>query len=233
MINTYNEGDLHAALKAWYAGAEGRMEVPVDGYIADVVRDELLIEVQTRSFASIKAKVTALADRHRVLLVYPIPSCKWIVRLPGNGAPISERTRRRSPRRGTALDLFSELVSFPSLVKRDTFAVEIAFTHEDEMRTYDRRRGWRRKGWVIAERRLLEVVDTLSLSSPRDFAPLIPDALPPRFTTVDVARATGRSRRFGQQMAYCLREMGLIEAVGHHHRAVLYRRIDKESSDAT
>lgn len=224
MINTYNEKALHAALKAWYAGDDGHVEVPLDGYIVDVVRGERLIEIQTGSFASIKQKVLALVACHPVLLVYPIAREKWIVREPGNDAPITERARRKSPRRGTVLDLIPELVSFPSLIASANFAVEIAFTHEDEIRTYDRRRGWRRKGWVIAERRLLNVVETRRLSSPQDLAPLLPETLPRQFTTADVARATGRSRRFGQQMAYCLREAGLLEAVGHRNRSVLYRR---------
>ncbi len=56
MINTYNEKSLHAALKVWYAGEEGRTEVPVDGYIVDVVLGEQLIEIQTASFASDQAE---------------------------------------------------------------------------------------------------------------------------------------------------------------------------------
>jgi hypothetical protein len=225
MINTYNEKSLHAALKAWYAGEGGQLEVPVDGYVADIVRDDLLIEIQTASFASIKQKLLALTESRKVLLVYPVAREKWVVRLPGNGAPISERTRRKSPRRGMVLDLFTELVSFPALVALPNFEVEVAFTQEDELRTYDRRRGWRRKGWVIADRELLDVVDRRRFACPTDFAPLIPDALPQQFTTGDMARVTGRSRRFGGQMTYCLREMGLIEAVGRGQRGVLYRRM--------
>ena len=232
MINTYNEKSLHAALKAWYAGGDGQLEVPVDGYIVDVVRDGTLIEIQTGSFSSIKQKLTALTERHEVLLVYPVAREKWVVRLPGNGAPISERARRKSPRRGTALDLFAELVSFPALVADPNFAVEVVFTREDEVRIYDRRRGWRRKGWVVADRELLEVVDLRRFVCSADFAPLIPEALPQQFTTWDMARATGRSRRFGGQMTYCLREMGLIERVGHRQRSVLYERAGKEPSHA-
>ncbi len=225
MINTYNEKSLHAALKAWYAGEDAETEVPVDGYIVDVVRGEQLIEIQTASFASIKPKLQALAATHRVLLVYPIAWEKWIVRLPGEGAPVPERARRKSPRRGSALDLFSELVSFPDLVMNPNFSVEIVFTREDELRHYDKRRGWRRKGWVIEDRELLDVVECRRLRRPDDFVPLIPETLPRRFTTADVAQAVGRARRFGQQMAYCLREMGLITQVGHRNRSILYERI--------
>ena len=45
-ISTFNEKPLHAALKAWYARAGDRLEVQVDGFIIDIVRDGLLIEIQ-------------------------------------------------------------------------------------------------------------------------------------------------------------------------------------------
>ncbi len=172
----------------------------------------------------IKQKLQALSEAHQVLLVYPIAREKWVVRLPGEGAPVAVRSRRKSPRRGSVLDLFPELVSFPGLVTNANFAVEIAFTQEDELRRYDKRRGWRRHGWVPDDRELLDVVECRRFGGPGDFAPLIPDGLPRQFTTADVARATGRARRFGQQMAYCLREMGLIDAVGFRSRSVLYER---------
>lgn len=37
-IGTLNEKPLHAALKGWYARPGDRFEVPVDGYLVDIVR---------------------------------------------------------------------------------------------------------------------------------------------------------------------------------------------------
>ncbi len=218
-INVYNEKSLHAALKTWYAGDDGAVEVPVDGYIVDVVRDGQLIEVQTGSFATIKAKVTALSANHRLLLAYPVALETWLVRPAGAG---ERPSRRKSPKRGSALALFMELVSFPGLVANPNFAVEVVFTREDQLRHHDPRRGWRRHGWVTDDRILLEVVETRRFSRPEDFVPLLPPTLAARFTTADLAAAVGRSRRFAQRMAYCLREMGMLTAVGRRGRAVLY-----------
>src|SRR5919106_3118329 len=81
-IGLINEKPLHASLKQWYARPGDRFEVPVDGFVIDIVRDDLLIEIQTRNFASIKSKLTKLVCCHKVRLVYPIVQEKWIVRLP-------------------------------------------------------------------------------------------------------------------------------------------------------
>ncbi len=51
-IGSLNEKSLHAALKAWCLQPGDQTEVPVDGYIIDIVRGDLLIEVQTRNFST-------------------------------------------------------------------------------------------------------------------------------------------------------------------------------------
>src|SRR5919205_2984155 len=102
-IGLLNEKPLHASLKQWYARPGDRFEVPVDGFVIDIVRDDLLIEIQTRNFSSIKSKLNKLARSHRVRLIYPIVHEKWIVRLAtdnGHGT-----IRRKSPKRGRLEDL--------------------------------------------------------------------------------------------------------------------------------
>jgi hypothetical protein len=61
-IGTLNEKPLHAALKVWYALPGDRLEVSVGGFIADIVRGDLLIEIQTRHLAAMKRKLHALAE---------------------------------------------------------------------------------------------------------------------------------------------------------------------------
>jgi hypothetical protein len=78
-IGLLNEKALHASLKEWYALPGDRFEVPVDGFVIDIVRDDLLIEIQTRNFSAIKSKLTALVHSHRVRLIYPIVQEKWIL----------------------------------------------------------------------------------------------------------------------------------------------------------
>ena len=123
-IGTLNERPLHAALKAWYAQPGDSFEVSVDGFVIDIVRGDLLIEIQTRHFSAMKRKVTKLVANHVVRLVYPIAQEKWIVRLAkdGSGGVLG---RRRSPKRGSVESVFGELVSFPKLLANPSFSVEV------------------------------------------------------------------------------------------------------------
>ena len=222
VINTWNEGPLHAALKAWYAQPGDALEVPVDGYIIDLVRGDLLVEFQTRGFSALKDKLATLIRTHPVRLVYPIAKEKWIVKVAEDGE--KQLSRRRSPKRGSVEQIFDELVSIPHLLAQPNFTFEVLFIHEEEARRYDARRGWRRKGWVTHERRLIEVVGRQHFVSPEDVRALIPATVAEPFTSADLAPLIPGGLRRAYKMIYCLRAMHLLTQVGKRGRAALYRQ---------
>lgn len=219
-IGTLNEKPLHAALKEWYAQPGDRYEVSVDGFVVDVVRGDLLVEIQTANFSAIKRKLTKLIAHYPVRLVYPIAQEKWIVRLTkdGNG----QLGRRKSPKRGALEQVFGELIRFPHLLSSPNFSLDVLLIQEEEVRRYDGKRGWRRKGWVTHERRLLQVVDNRLFETPADMATLLPSGLVEPFTTSDLAAAIAKPRWLARRMAYCLREMSVITPTGKRGNAILY-----------
>jgi hypothetical protein len=133
-------------------------------------------------------------------------------------------SRRRSPKHGQPQDVFGELVSFPGLL-HSGLEVEIVLTHEEEVRVPTPGRSWRRHGWSVVERRLIEVVDAVLLSDPSALHQLVPDGLPDPFTTGDLASLLGRPRRAAQQMTYCLRRVGVFHQVGKAGNEVLYHHV--------
>jgi hypothetical protein len=220
-IGTLREKPLHASLKQWYARPGDRAEVVVDGYVIDLVRGDQLIEIQTRGFAGLRTKVTTLlAAGHQVRIVHPVAVDRWIVRVDADGTFLG---RRRSPSHGDLTDLAPALVSFPELLAHPGFAIEVLLTTEEEYRRHEPGRCWRRRGWTVVERRLVEVVDRVVFADPVDLARMLPHGLPELFTTADLASGLGRPPRVAQQVAYCLRRLGLIEAVGKRGHAVEYR----------
>jgi hypothetical protein len=134
-IGELNEKSLHAALKAWYAQPDDRLEVSVDGYVIDIVRQDTLIEIQTGNFTALKDKLYDLTERHPVRLVYPMAREKWILKLDPKG--LEQASRRKSPRRGKLQDLFYELVRIPDLVSREHFSLEVLWIKEEEVRRYE------------------------------------------------------------------------------------------------
>jgi hypothetical protein len=222
-IGTLNEKPLHAALKQWYALPGDRVEVPLGGYFVDLVRGELLIEIQTASFGSIRSKLRALTREHRVRLVHPIAVERWVVKQPRRGEPGS---RRKSPKRGRLEDVFVELVSFPELLTSGNLSLEVLLVGEEEVRRHDARLRRRRDGWVTEERRLLDVRERHVFHGPADMAALLPPDLEQPFLTSDVATGLRCPRWLAQKMAYCLRQMGAITIVGKRGNSIAYARQD-------
>jgi hypothetical protein len=223
-IGELKEQPLHAALKAWYAKPEDQREVSVDGgqrgYVIDLVHDDLLIEIQTGNFSSIKRKLHDLVKRHPVRLIYPNATEKWLLKLPKQGW--DKPRRRKSPKRGQIEAVFAELVSFPRFLMDDNFSLEVVLIQEEEVRRYAGKKHWRKNGWVTVERRLLEVVSQRLFETPSDMSALLPLEMPQKFTTLDLAEALDGPRCLAQKMVYCLREMGEIVRVGKCGRSCVY-----------
>jgi hypothetical protein len=216
------EWSLHAAVKYWYTCPGDELEALVNGYVVDIVRGDLLIEIQTRNFSSIRRKLSKMIRSHKVMLVHPIATRKWIVRVDADGETVL--SRRLSPRRGGVEDLFLELVYIPRLLRDPNLSLEVLFVHSEDVLIDDGKGSWRRRHWSIHDRRLLDVVDRVTFESPEDLLKILPSTLPQKFTASDLTRESGIRPNIAQKMAYCLREMGVIEAVGKSGRALLYAK---------
>lgn len=213
------EQTLHEQLKELYARETGEIESTMGDYRVDVVRGDLLIEIQTRSFSSIRDKLRDLTQENRVRLVHPIAYQKWITRLDEDKKQVS---RRKSPRRGRVEDVFSELVYLPKLLMSPNFELEVVLVDLEEYWIDDGRGSWRRRRWSIHDKKMLELRERYLFKSPEDFKQLLPEALPKAFTSRMLSKETGLNMRLAQKMLYCLTKMNIVERNGKKGRAYLY-----------
>jgi hypothetical protein len=221
-IGLLNQRSLHASIREWYAQPGDRFEVKVDGFVADIVRGDLLIEVQTANLYSIRRKLLALLARHKVLLVYPIAAEKHIVRVAKRGRKVL--SRRRSPRRGTLTDLFDELVRAADLMKHENLALEVLMTRQEEIRRDDGKGSWRRRGVSIADTKLLEVVERVRFASKWDFLRFVPEGMAEPFSNRTLAQRAALPVHDARKMTYTLKKMGVIAEVGKRGNELLFAR---------
>ena len=226
-IGVLAERSLHAALKKWYAQPGDEIEVPLEGFHIDLVRGDLLIEIQTRNFFALKKKLPKLLEHHRLRLVHPIAQEKWLVRVAADG--ITEISRRRSPKRGTFYDIFDELVHIPQLLAHPNFSLDILLIHEQEIRRVREahekpaKRTRFPRDWDRHDHRLLDVLDSRLIQSLDDLRAFLPNNLPVPFTNRELARELGGHYPRAQSMTYVMRQIGILEMVGKRGRAILYR----------
>jgi hypothetical protein len=222
-IGTLAEKSLHAGIKTWYGRSGDAFEVNVDGFVIDIVRGEQLIEIQTRHFGAMKRKLSHLLQHHPLLLLHPIPQEKWIVRQTAVGKPIS---RRKSPKRGRVLDIFSELMRIPHLLNQPNLRVGVLLTQQEEIWRDDGQGSWRRKGWSLYDHTLLQVVEMHIFANPTALLQLLPSELPQPFTNKMLAQAAKVRLNLAQRITYTLARCGVVETVGKEGRANLYRFVD-------
>jgi len=210
-IGTLNESSLHAAIKDFLALPGDRFEVPLAGFVIDIVRGDELIEIQTGSFGALGNKLDRLLGDHHIRIVHPIAHETWIAR-PG------KRTRK-SPRHSSVLDLFAELTSLPTLLDHPNLTLEVLLIEEEQLRESGRR-GERK----VMDRRLRAVRAWRRFEDLSDLAALLPVTLPRTWTTADLAEAAGITRRLAQSMAYCLHANELIVELTRDRTGRTYTR---------
>lgn len=217
------ETSLHRALKQLYAGDAARTEVRIEGYRIDAVTDQLLIEIQHGSLAAIRDKIRRLLDSHRVLVVKPIIARKVLVKHTAVDGPVI--SRRQSPKRGTLLEIFDELVYFTRVFPHRRLEIEVVLVEIEELRHpgHGRRRRWRRNDHVASDQRLVSVGQSVRLARPADLVRLLGAKLPPKFHTGDLAELLGIRRHVAQRIVYCLREMKAVDAIGKQGNTRIYR----------
>lgn len=213
-IGTQTEGSLHAALKLHVSQPGDRFEVPVGGFVVDVVRGDTLIEIQTGGFAAMGRKLDHVLGDYHVHIVHPIAVGSWIER--------RELPTRKSPKRGCLHDLFAELVSVPTILDHPNLTIEVLLVEVDVVKVADPTMRRRRGGWRTVDRRLRRILGAHGFRTTADLAALLPPDLPDPWTTADIASGAGVPRRTAQQMAYVLRANELIEEVARDRAGAHY-----------
>ncbi len=216
------EKSLHNQIKNWYSKPGDQLEVSLNKYIIDIIRDELFIEIQTRNFSAIKEKLNHLLKDHKIRLIYPISLLKWIVRINRDGETV--KSRRRSPKKGRLEDLFNELVYIPKLLSNPNFEIEVLFIHSEDIFLDDGKGSWRRKRWSLSDRRLLKVISSQIIKTPKNFQGIITDPIEDGFTTRQLAKQKKLPINLARKTVYCMRKMGLIKETGKKGRSPEYSK---------
>ncbi len=226
------ETSLHRQLKAHYAPRGAQLEQRIGRYRIDVIDGDELIEIQLGSLSAIRDKIAALVKQHQVRIVKPIVACKYLVKQKRAGG--QEVSRRRSPKQGTVLDVFQELVHFTRVYPHPRLVLEVVLVEIEEFRYpgHGRRRRWRRNDHEVEDQRLVAVLGVEEFHTAADLCRLLPPKLSKQFHTGHIAAGLGVERWIAQRMAYCLREMGAIKTVGKERGAWLYKRTAKTQAAA-
>ena len=227
-IGTLGEKTLHAELKRLFEPDTAAHEIRVGPYIADIVGESGIIEIQTGNFSRLRPKLTAFLEAAQVTVVYPITHFKWLLWVEPESGGVS--SRRKSPRAGNYPDAMWELEKIKALLTHPNLRLCLLLVDLEEYRLRD---GWskdKKRGSHRYERIPLALAGRLDLRAVEDWrspeaqAAFFPPGLPEPFTSKDYAKAARLSINAAQTALRVLSAMSAAERCGKKGNLYLYER---------
>lgn len=217
-IGTLDESSLHAVLKYYFEPDESRHEKKIGRYVADIVGENGIVEIQTKAMFRMRDKLSAFLDYSHVTVVYPVIQKKYVVRLDENGTP---GKRRLSPVRESIHQVFGELYGIRDLVASSRLTLCVVCL-EVEDRRLPAKPG-KRRGTRI-DRVPTDILDEFIIESPDDYRRFLPADTGETFTSSTYSELCHISRSTAQTELLILTGLGVVERIGKQGREILYRQ---------
>ncbi|MBR1864517.1 MAG: hypothetical protein IJ806_10565 [Ruminococcus sp.] len=219
-IGTLGEKSVHAVLKEYYSFGDGK-EVRIGGFVADIVGEDGIIEIQTRQVGRLYKKLSELLPLCRVTVVVPVVTkntIQWIS--PQTGELLDRRT---SPKKQKALDGAAELYGIKPLLKNEGLTVRLILIETEEIRLRTEAKRGRAKAKEKIDRLPVRAEDEIVLRVPEDYRELLPEGLV-EFTSKDLSAAAHISLSTAQTVLNIMSFVGAVEVIGKKGRSNLYRK---------
>jgi len=225
-IGTLGEKTLHAELKHLFEPDTSAHEIRVGPYVADIVGEDGITEIQTGNFYPLRKKLEAFLEVSQVTVVYPLAHFKWLLWVEPESGDVT--SRRKSPRTGNYPDAMWELYKIMPLLTHPNLRLSLLLVDLEEYRLRD---GWdaeKKRGSHRYERIPLALAGRLDLRAPADWrspealTAFFPEGLPSPFTSKDYAKAARLSLSSAQTALRLLAHMGAAERKGKRGNLHLY-----------
>lgn len=219
-IGTLGERSVHAVLKEYYGGGDESKEIKVGRYVADVVCEDGIVEIQTRQVFRLDKKLSAFLPACRVTVVHPLETKKVLITIdPDTGELIS---RRNSPRKIGLWQGIAELYGIREHLTDENLTVRFPSLAVEELRTPCKGRG-RQKSRSRLDKLPVELLDEWVLRCPGDYRSLLPKELPGEFTTEDFRKVCRLDKTTAGICVNVLSHVKAVEEIGKSGRYKLYR----------
>lgn len=223
-IGTLSEKTMHAVVKNFYEPDEIFQEQKVGNFVADIFKDDEIIEIQTRNLNALRKKLTAFLPEYPVTVVHPVVHQKMLIWIDPETGELSEP--RKVSRKGTPLGAFRELYKIKMFLHDPNLSVVLLLVNATEYRVLNSNPKYQKKHTVRYDRIPTELVGELILKDARDYLSLIPETLPDEFKVKEIAKAAKITERTAGYVVNIMKDMGAIEKVGEDGRAYVYRRAE-------
>jgi len=221
-IGTLSEKTVHAVLKNYLVPKPEYHEQKCEGYVADILYEGEIIEIQTANFNTLRRKLDVFLPKYEVTICYPIPATKWLYWIDEETGELTPK--RKSSKKGTCYEVFKELYKIKTYLDNPHLHIRLLLMDVEEYRLLN---GWshdKKKGSTRYDRIPKDLVEDFQINTVKDYEKLVPSTLPEEFTSEEYRRATKLTLKRAQTALNVLTYIKTVERIGKRGRSLLYRR---------
>ena len=213
---------MHAFLKNYIDNNTNNHEVKIGSYHVDILNEKGIFEIQTKQLFRLRSKLKFLLPEHAVTIVLPLIKTKTIYWMDTDRSEVSKG--RKSPKKCTWYDVFSELYSIKDLLDDDNLNIMLVLLDVDEYRLLN---GWshdKKKGSTCHDRIVSKVHESMLIAAKDDYCKLIPDSLPEDFSSKVFAKAANTNIKNARMTLNILLHLGVVTQVSKKGNLLIYNR---------
>ncbi len=210
-IGTYNEKRFHRVFKRFVCEDAACYEVKVGRYVADVLCDGHITEIQTKRFSALKKKLEYYLSEtdYTVSVVKPLICKKRIIR--ANRETGEVMYTRSSPKKEGIADALCELYYLRDFLSNERLRVHLIYVEAEEYR-YSERVRYRKSGAYENDLFPTDIVSEQVLCGAEDYGQFLPDVLREgEFTVKQYQKQTGLKGKAAYSSLNILFALGYLD----------------------
>jgi hypothetical protein len=219
-IGTLGEKYIHGVLKYYMEPDPAYHERKVGRYVADILRDGCVTEIQTGAFWRMRKKLEYFLPDHTVTVVCPIPRKKRLYRVDVDTGEKSGG--RKTPLNGTFYHIFDELYSIKMFLAHPNLRLHLLLYDATDILYVQGSQALRKWGKRRRESIPEALVGEMTIGCAGDYGQFVPACLARPFTSADYRKVTGLRLGQAQTALNVLHEMGAVRRVGKSGQWYLY-----------
>lgn len=216
IIGELNEHTLHLALKNYIDPDESHHEKEIMGSICDIVNENGITEIETRSFTNLSKKIDRLLSFAPVTVVFPIGQKIWVKWIDSETGEVSQR--KPSTKKGKASDVIPELYKIRNSLSDPNLKLKLVFIEEEDFK----KRTGKRRG-IRTERVPVFIHSDMTIRTSQGIRQLFTMIPEKEFTSKEFAKVNKLRYRAAWYGLQLLMMSGEIEKTGQRGKAFIYR----------
>ena len=241
-IGTLGEKQMHAAIKRFICPDESCHEIKIDGsplcikrendtenskkrrFVADVMKDGVIYEIQTGSFAPLKEKIRWILENteYNLVVIHPIIETKWINYINAKSGEVDSRVK--SPQKGSYKDLADELYHVGDFIENPRFSIVLLSMEAEQYKKNTTKSSKKRPKYQKYELIPVSLLRAYLFKRVEDYSIFIPDDLPDVFCVKNYSEKSKIRGTGAYSVVKTLTKIGLFEEAGKLGRAAAYRK---------